>query len=193
MKLPNVFGFSKRETVAILTILAVLIVALSVNLKIAVRKRRDAQRKSDIREIQVALGKYYDDFGFVPLSSENGEIKACLPKEGPVKDEKGSPIFVACKWGLDKLADQGDPNYPAYMEKLPRDPSAGQGFEYFYLSNGKDFQLFAALEGKSEAEYDPKIEARGIVCGTKLCNFGLASFDLPLDKTLEEYENKLDE
>jgi hypothetical protein len=47
------------------------------------------------------------------------------------------------------------------------------------------------LESKEEAEYNEAINKRNLSCGNSICNFGLASGDTPLTKTIEEYEYEL--
>lgn len=88
--------------------------------------------------------------------------------------------------------------YPKNLDELsslvnvvPKDPSTPSGYSYLYFTDGKDFQLFASLEGKDEAEYSTIIYNRKLMCGKFICNFGLASGNAPLDKTLEEYENEI--
>lgn len=123
-----------------------------------------------------ALKKYQDESGFIPLSRD-GKILAC----GNKVDEQGFPVFEICKWGKDGVGE---------IKMLPLDPHTGRGVSYYFLSNGRHFQIFAALEGKDESEYDEKIVKRNLPCGTIICNFGLSSGP-PLDKSLEEYENEL--
>jgi type II secretory pathway pseudopilin PulG len=85
--------------------------------------------------------------------------------------------------------------YPAKLSDLPsspKDPGTPNGYSYLYLTNGKYFQLYASLEGKSEeSEYNSIIAAVGLKCGNYICNFGKASGNIPLDKSLEEYENEI--
>ncbi len=78
------------------------------------------------------------------------------------------------------------------IKSLPKDPATPNGFSYLYKTDGKFFQLYASLEGKTdEAEYNPKIAALNLKCGKFICNFGRASGSVPLDKSLEEYENEI--
>lgn len=85
--------------------------------------------------------------------------------------------------------------YPMDLNSLsgvPKDPSTPQGYSYLYLSDGKFFQVFASFEGgPDESEYNAKIAARHLMCGKFICNYGKASGDVPLDKSIEEYENEL--
>src|SRR5258708_7887717 len=85
------------------------------------------------------------------------------------------------------------PESLSVIKNLPKDPGTPQGFSYLYLTDGKFFQLYASLEGKTdEAEYNPKINALNLKCGNFICNFGKASGSVPLDKSIEVYENELD-
>lgn len=78
-----------------------------------------------------------------------------------------------------------------FLKAVPRDPQAGQGLVYVYISNGRRYQILAALEDKNQDEYDQRIEQRNISCGTRICNFGRAYGKTPLDVSLEEYEKSL--
>lgn len=169
---------TRNETISIFIILLLIFSASLYNFRIAVRRSRDAQRKADVRAITDAIGKYQDDFGFLP-ASQGGKIVAC------------APAFRACDWGKDGIFDISDPSYPPYLEKLPIDPDSEKAVEYYYEGGDKKFQVLASLEGRVEAEYDEKIAARGVSCGSRICNFGLSGGDAPLDKSVEEYENEI--
>ena len=181
------FGFNKREQTSVLIILSLLSIVVAVNMRVALRKSRDAQRKADIRSISDALNKYIDEFGFLPASSSDGEIIACKGDLG----EDGIPEFRVCKWGWEGIRDIFDETYPAYIERIPSDPSHGKGARYRYISNGKRYQIFATLESDDEPEYDPEIATRKLSCGNRICSFGLALGDTPLDKSIEAYENEM--
>ena len=187
MRRTFLFGFSKDEAFGVVSILLVIFFATFINLQISLRRSRDSQRKSDIRDIYNALAKYQNDFGTFPLSKD-GEIVAC---GGKTKDELGLPIFESCRWGWDSLVDTQDLNYPEYLTRIPADPYYLKGFNYYYISNGSKFQMYASLEGRDEAEFDSKIEKRNLSCGSKICNFGLASGKTPLNISIEEYENQI--
>ncbi len=175
------FGFSKREIVGLGSILLIIFCATALNLRVSIRKGRDSQRKADLRRISDVLGEYNQDFGIFPFS-DKGRIVACVSPEGEL-DEQGKPILVPCEWAFDGISP--------YIEALPSDIHHGQGARYYYLSNGKRFQIYASLESSTEPEYDPKIVARNLACGNRVCNFGLALGKTPLDKSIEEYENEM--
>lgn len=170
--------FTKKEALGLTVILVIILGFMLFNFGIAERKARDAERKDDVRSISNALKTYHDDFGSYPLS-QDGKIVGC---DSGKKDAKGKIILRGCEWGQDSLDGV----------KLAIDPRHGQGHHYYYLSDGRYYQVYAALEGKDEAEYDPKIIARNLPCGDFICNFGLSSGLTPLDKSLQEYENEID-
>lgn len=180
--------FTKKEYIGLGAILLVIFAFMFFNFSISERKARDAQRKQDVRDIANALDSYKNDIGSYPLS-ENGTIQGC---DTGKKDSLGYPVLRACNWGTEGLVDVSGATGRKYMERIPVDPKNSGGIKYYYLSDGRFFQIFAALESSGEAEYDKSIVARGLMCGNKVCNFGLASSHTPLDKTIQEYENELD-
>ena len=195
--------FTKRESIGVTIILAIVVLLSLYNFRIALRRSRDSQRRSDLGQISNALEKYHTDFGFLPLNSENGEIKACRPDgfDELVKELAGKRDFdrekylnalAPCIWGRDPLEDLADERFSAYLETIPNDPKHDIGNSYFYLSNANRFQIYAYLEGGvAEIGYDSAIVARNIKCGSNLCNFGKSFGETPLDKSIEEYENEL--
>jgi len=182
--------FTKTELKAILVIFGFLVVISAPNFVVSLRRARDAQRKADIGSLYEALNKYQADFGTFPLALD-GKVAACAPVKISKSFPRDTVIFSVCNWGKDSLRDLGDESYPPYLKIIPADPRTGQGFAYYYLSNGNRYQIYGSLEGKDEAEYDPKIVARNLPCGTKICNFGKAYSRTPLDKSIEEYENEI--
>jgi len=195
--------FSKNETKAVAIILGLIIIASLFNFRIALRKSRDAQRREDLGTIYNALGTYQSQFGFFPLGSADGKIKACKPENFSELLEKFSKgvefdtqgyleSLFACDWGASKLTDLGDVFANPYLENIPQDPRTKDGISYFYISNGRRYQIYAYLEGEvDEIGYDASIVRRNLPCGNHICNFGRAFSTTPLDKSLEEYENEL--
>lgn len=179
-------GFKKDEAKIVGIILAIIAVVSFFGFRDALRRSRDAQRKSDVRNATDSINKYQNEVGVLPISVD-GKINAC---NGGV-DVKGFPIYKVCEWGKDALEDFTRLGSVPYLKLIPLDPDTGKGKQYLYISNGSHFQIYAALEGKDEAEYDKKIVKRQLLCGNKICNFGLSSGITPLDKSLEEYENEL--
>jgi hypothetical protein len=180
--------FKKKEIIGIFVILLAIGLACFSNFIVSLRRARDAQRKNDIGAIADALNKYNDDFEQFPLSSEDGKIIACKDGSASLKAFLSPRV---CEWGKDGLYDLTDENVLPYLKILPTDPQKDKGLYYVYFSNGKRYQIYAALEGSDEDEYSEAIIKRNISCGTRICNYGRAYGKTPLDKSIEEYENEL--
>lgn len=169
--------FTKGETFAVSLILLILATISFFNFKTALMRSRDLQRKNDNGYMLKALEDFKTDFAFYPASTKDGRISAC---NGP------------CTWGKDPLRDIKDPSYPPYLKVIPADPDTNSGAAYTYVSDGEHFQLLASLEDKNDVEYNPKLAALNIMCGVRVCNYGRASSGVPLDKTLQEYNNEIE-
>lgn len=187
-------GFNKGEFLTVSAILLVLIAMIAINLQISFRKSRDLQRKNDIRTIYDALHAYHTDFGYFPLSDDEGKILACIKDMDNIRtNELGEVLYDPCVWGQDALRDVFDESYRPYLPALPIDPHHREGASYYYISNGERFQIYGALEGINEPEYEESVISRQLNCGVRICNFGWAFGSTPLDKSLEAYENELTE
>jgi hypothetical protein len=194
--------FTRNETLIVSGIFTFTFLVTLYNLNISLRRSRDAQRRSDISALTMALKEYYDDFGFYP-PSKDGKIVACKGEnfiEGweDLKDDeefdrdKFFSILTICEWGEDSLRDVTDDEYEPYMQTIPQDPKTDEGMRYIYLSNSKRFQLYSYMEGaKEEIGYDEKIVARNLECGSGyICCFG-KSYSVPVDRSIEDYEKEL--
>lgn len=195
--------FTKNEYIISGGIFILVIFITVLNLNIAVRRSRDVQRRADLGAISDALAKYNEDFGYFPPSIK-GMLKACKGEnfESVVVDIKDDPVFDrkklftgfrGCNWGEDELRDPFDQAYEPYLVIIPQDPSKADGISYLYISNENLFQIYAYLEGEeSEQGFNESIIRRGLMCGNNICNFGKSYHDIPLDKSIEEYEEELE-
>lgn len=182
-----IIGFTKRQLLVVILIIGSIMTATGLNLKVAYMRSRNVTRKTDVRAIGAALDKYRKDYANFP-ASDQGKIVACF---GGV-DESNVPQRVICEWAKDPLPDifSMSEDGQNYLESLPSDPRHLDGRRYLYLSNGRYFQIFAALEG-DDIEVRQDIIERNLICGTETCNFGVSSDNAPLEKSIEEYENEL--
>lgn len=183
--------FSKSEKLSLLIIFTILIAVSVPNFIISVRKARDQVRRDDMGALEDSLGGYSADFGAFPLASSDGRILDCLkPGDKPVMDkiDKWTMDLIPCEWGNDPFANLIDAKI--YIAKLPRDPDYLKGAKYLYFSDGEKYQIYASMEGADEAEVDTKIIARGLTCGTRICNMG-RSANVPTDISIEEYDKVL--
>src|SRR3990167_9467266 len=61
-------GFTLIELLVVIAIIGILSSIVMVSLTSARAKGRDARRVADIKNIQLALALYYNDYGFFPLN-----------------------------------------------------------------------------------------------------------------------------
>lgn len=161
---------TRQELVVVVVTMLAIIIFGGINMRNAQVLARDIQRKNDLKHVAAALRSYREDIRSYP-KSENGKIVACGDQQNP----------RVCLWGKEGIGD--------YINPLPEDPlPMPVGYDYTYISNARDFQLFARLERRDDAEYNVKIANRKLACGHGECNFGIASSDdVPLDQELGIY------
>jgi hypothetical protein len=183
--------FTKSEIISIVIIFTVLIAVSIPNFIISLRRARDQVRRDDMGVMVYAFGQYQSDNETFPKSSPDGRIINCLsPGDKPVKNKLGNWVLnlIPCEWGVDAFSDLITGR--VYRAILPRDPDYQKGAKYLYFSDGERYQIYAAMEGMDEAEVDPKIIARNLMCGSRVCNIG-RFYNVPIDISIEEYNNIL--
>lgn len=77
------------------------------------------------------------------------------------------------------------PDNLSELGNVPNDPNSSKGTSYLYLVGPDMFQIFVAQEGIDEPEYDLKIVARNLKCGSEICNSG-RNYNCPVDKSIDE-------
>ena len=121
-------GFTLIELLVVVGILGVLLgVIIAVFDPVGqLQKSRDAQRKSDLGQIQRALEQFYDD--------NNGKYPS---SDGTYRILALDNTVVA--WGA---------SFSPFMNILPKDPSGGRNYVYYSpaLANGQTYFLYASLE-----------------------------------------------
>jgi len=133
-------GFTLIELIVVIAIIGILAAFLTVNY-ITVRQRaRDAQRKSDLRQIQSALELYRSDQENYPTV-----LQAC-----------GNPFSFTNASGTTTT----------YMTKVPCDPTNATPYTYIYTPGppGCDnsvnnycstYTILSCLENPNDSERDP--------------------------------------
>jgi type II secretion system protein G len=129
-------GFTLIELLIVIAIIGVLATLLMANF-IGVRQRaRDAQRKSDARQIQAALEIYRsDNQAYPPVGSGDGNL----------------PGTTSCKASL-KSPDHNS----TYMASIPCDPTGGSYIYTYPYPNptSAGYKLVACLENGSDSQKD---------------------------------------
>ncbi len=152
--------FTKRQFTFVSIMLTIIAAVTVVNLYSSYRKSRDNERKNDMGDIQNRIGEFRKATGAFPLS-ENGKVVGC----NGFQDKTGTWHFQPCNWGDNKV------NSP-FFDPLPHDPYIDKGRTFVYISNGENYQLYSALEGTYEDEYNKKVLNMNISCGDVSCNAG---------------------
>ncbi len=129
------FGFTLIELLVVISLIGILATLLVANLNAGRGRSRDAQRKSDLRNIATALRLYYNDRGEYPANNSSDEIVACSSYTSP----------TACVWGAEWAVST-----TVYMPILPKDPLTGQTYKYEVGSGSDTLTLFACLENESD-------------------------------------------
>lgn len=114
-------GFTLIELLVVISLIGILSTLVLANLNSARERSRDAQRKSDLRNIQTALRLYYNDVGGYPTNAQ-------LPAWGEEFSRTGT----------------------VYMNTLPKDPLSSQSYRYTYYIDGDNYTLDSCLENKSD-------------------------------------------
>ena len=116
--IPSHRGFTLIELLIAIAIIGVLAVAsiVMINPLEQIKKSRDAQRKQDLRQLQIALESYNSDNNLYPADDGSGGI-------------------AGVSWGSSWLP---------YIAKVPKDPLSTQS--YRYTSTGRTYRVDAILE-----------------------------------------------
>ena len=132
------FGFTLIELLIVIAIIGILSTLLMANF-IGVRQRaRDAQRKSDIRQLQSALELYRADTGQYPAGGTTTSLNS-----------------TACPTSNAFVYKNTSGQTSTYMSLIPCDPlgtSWFNGGNYYYTSTGTTYVLVTCLENSSDTD-----------------------------------------
>lgn len=127
-------GFTLIELLVVVAIIGILAALIMTNL-IGIRQRaRDAQRKSDVRQIQSAVELYRSDLGAYPTA-----IGSC-----------------GASYSLTSVGVTNNPPNGAniYMKAIPCDPLNGSVYTYATPDSGTTYSLIACLENANDSQKD---------------------------------------
>jgi len=132
-------AFTLIELLVVISIIGILATLLVANFNAVRARARDAQRKSDVRNIQTALRLYYNDTKRYPCEDTTTlQIRACS-----INANCGA--VNVCAWDGTWLIGS-----ITYMTILPGDPSDGRPpYQYNQIDND-NYTLEACLENESD-------------------------------------------
>jgi len=168
-KIDKINGFTLIELLIVMAIIGVLVIVSIGSFQSSQIRTRDTRRKNDLEQIGRALEIYYNDKGQYPDNSTDFKLNAC-------EDLGSGP--TTCDWG----EEWSDENGTIYTVDLPADQNVG--FNYYYLSDGSYYQLYARLENDEDGAIPTIAESPanyGISCGVLNCNYGIASSNKMVD------------
>jgi type II secretion system protein G len=161
-------GFTLVELLVVIAILGVLVSIALVAFRSSQARGRDAQRKSDLKQLSSSLELFYSDYGSYP-SDTSSVINAC-------PYNSGTGAGSVCTWGTGEFTD----GKTVYIKTVPKDPTAATSYVYRIVpgSANQKFQLFARLENSQDPQClggDCSASTVSYACGTKTCNFAITS------------------
>lgn len=157
-------AFTLVELLVVMAIIGVLVTLVAASFRSAQLRGRDAERKSDLRNIANSLELFLSDHGKYPADS-SGLIVGCpSTTNGP------------CQWGLGPFTDTNT----VYFKILPSDPATNQTYYYRVVDSptNQKFQLFARLENSKDPDCinNNCVNPVTYLCGTSAtCNFSITS------------------
>lgn len=138
-KISKKSGFTLIELLIVVAIIGILSTLLMTNF-IGIRQRaRDAQRKSDIRQMQSALELYRaDSGGYPPTAGSSMLVATACPTPAQFKSQDSSTV---------------------YMQQIPCDPLGATYYNagsYYYVqgNGGATYTLAACLENTADTDVD---------------------------------------
>lgn len=155
-------GFTLVELLVVMSIIGILVAIVAGNFRNAQIRGRDAQRKSDLKQLTSSLELFYADYGKYP--SETSGLLAACPYNPALS------TGTSCSWGGDEMTD----GKTVYFKEMPADPSTDASYRYRIVpgSSNQKYQLFARLENS----LDKDIITTVYTCGSAgTCNLALTS------------------
>lgn len=142
-------GFTIVELMVVVAIIGILSGIIITNLTSSKSKSRDAQRVSDVNQIQLALEQYFDRCGQypIPTGTSNGQILLTA--------NNGCPSGIT---------------FSSYISVIPNDPVSKTQYGYIVNSSAlpTDYILHASLENSNNAQQNSYSETvrSGTVTGS---------------------------
>lgn len=152
-------GFTIVELLIVMGILAVLATFFVNGYTGTQRRARDAQRKSDLKQLANSLELYFNDYRRYPAESA-GTIAGCP-----------STTSTSCTWGTGQFTD----TKTIYFKSIPNEPTPANTYVYRSDAGGSYFRLYAWLENPDDPDIIVVAETGCNPTPTPACNFAITS------------------
>lgn len=123
-------AFTLIEIIVIIVVVGILAGMITIGLQGARVKARDAQRKSDLHDLKVAIILSYPD-----------DITSVKVK-GTYTISTDATLVSGLSWLVSGH----------YIDVLPSDPKGTNQYEYMTSATGSDFAVFASLENSRDGD-----------------------------------------
>lgn len=160
MKKRYKLGFTLIELLVVMAILGILATISLVSFRTTQMRSRDAQRKSDLKQIANALEIFYNDYERYPSNNVDGKIMGCPSSTVPA---------TACSWDNDYIFTD---EKTIYLKSMAEDPSGGLNYYYEVFDHNQGYKVYAHLENSQDSQIDTSID---VSCGASTCNFFIES------------------
>lgn len=151
-------AFTLIELIVVITIIAILISAISISWAKAQQKGRDARRKSDLKAVQQSLDTFYETTGAYPQDDFSGNI-TCSTNTGATELYDASTLG----WGFPFVCTQTSSGQAdTFLQPLPKDPVYQSTAGYYYQRtklDGTADPFHYVLETQLENTSDPDISS----------------------------------
>jgi prepilin-type N-terminal cleavage/methylation domain-containing protein len=162
-------GFTLIEILIVIALIGVLSAVVLSSLNTSRLKARDAQRRSSLDQVKVALELYHNDYGNYPIYNGGVYVEgkcsgAALPTNWTVM-----PNYTGANAWIPNLA-------PTYLPQLPGDPvpsaSAARCFTYGSDATGQNYTIWAhnGIESSFSAS-DPMVRLLPSACTAAQATF----------------------
>lgn len=162
----NKKGFTLIELILVMTLLAILAIALFGNFNTSLKKGRDAQRKNDLNQLQKALENYYEDNKTYPPFTDIFGRKFC----------KNYVCLTSDTVYMIKTANDPNSNYTyVYAPEPTAIPSGPSSYYYLYSYIENEFD---ADQNVSVTGFTTQTSCSESGTGT-LCRYYVGSSNAP--------------
>jgi len=168
-------GFTLIELLVVIAIIGLLSSVVLASLNTARSKSRDAQRISDVRQLQTALEFFYDEHGRYPRSTSCG---ATSPNSGWCNS-------VQSMSGGQWIRNGGGTSMSEFLPSMSEDPSQetspvwtpANGGTYFYFSAdyGGDGEWYMIIFGLEDASHPLQAQDGVTACDGHYFHYGSGS------------------